>query len=643
MVAIGVLGVAISFYAARSGVSDSQVLFWTGLVAIVAPIAYRLAGSSATRGERIGLCVLLVVALYLMKVLYSPVAFTFSDEYVHAANAERALLTGHLFNENLIISVTEYYPGLASATSAVASLTGLGFFPAGLLVIGAARLVLALALFLLLERLTGSARVAGLGVLIYAGNPNFLFWSAQYAYESLALPLLIALLYLVAGRRFASRQELLIALILVPAITVTHHLTAYAMTTVLVVVALAALVRREERARWTLLLAAYAAVVTVGWLVLVASSTRAYLQPVFQGAFESMRDVIGGAGDEAAGRSLFESSEGVVAPVAERIVALAAVGIPFALLPIGLVALARRERPDALVTVLRIAAVGVFAALLLRFAPGAWETGSRASEFLYIGLALVAGVGAERLLEHRWSRDAALVTAGLAASIIVAGGVIAGWAPALRLPQPFEVRVEGRTIEPAGVEVARWSRQLGRTAVISDVSNARLLEIYALHRAFDSEYPSISAILEEPAFPPWQPETLRELGARYVLIDERRAAWDNMAGYFFTPPGVDPDDPDRYFPPEQYEKFERLGADRLVDGGFLSLYDIDRAILESLCDALSSQPSSASPPWRRARSCSRRPRRCGSLPAWRSPSRCRASPISGRWPRRSPTSRHSSC
>ena len=31
--------------------------------------------------------------------------------------------------------------------------------------------------------------MAGLGVAIYTGNFNFLFWGAQFSYESLALPL----------------------------------------------------------------------------------------------------------------------------------------------------------------------------------------------------------------------------------------------------------------------------------------------------------------------------------------------------------------------------------------------------------------------------------------------------------------------
>ena len=55
------------------------------------------------------------------------------------------------------------------------------------------------ALFLFLERVTRSARAAGIGVAVYACNPSFLYFDSQFAYESLALTIAAALL-LVAVR-----------------------------------------------------------------------------------------------------------------------------------------------------------------------------------------------------------------------------------------------------------------------------------------------------------------------------------------------------------------------------------------------------------------------------------------------------------
>jgi hypothetical protein len=166
----------------------------------------------------------------------------------------------------------------------------------------------------LIERVSGSARAAGLGVLIYANNSNFVFWSAQYAYESLSLPLLVALLYLVALRRGPARTWLIPALVLVPAIAMTHHLTSYAMAISLAAIAVVELIRRR-RAAWPIaLLAGYAVAVTATWLVLVAETTRTYIEPVVTRAVEATLDVVGGADDESSGRALFESTAGVVTP-----------------------------------------------------------------------------------------------------------------------------------------------------------------------------------------------------------------------------------------------------------------------------------------------------------------------------------------
>ena len=52
--------------------------------------------------------------------------------------------------------------------------------------------------------LTGA--IGGIGSVLAIAYPNYLFWSSQYSYESLALPLamLVLLLGLFRGRRNAS-------------------------------------------------------------------------------------------------------------------------------------------------------------------------------------------------------------------------------------------------------------------------------------------------------------------------------------------------------------------------------------------------------------------------------------------------------
>ena len=174
---------------ARTGRGGAAPLLWCGLVLLVGPFAARLLSLTPTRGERLALVGLLGIALYAVKVMYAPFDFTFADELVHAHNAGDVLRTGHLFGVNSILPVTPRYPGLPSVTAAVASLTGLGIFGSGLLVIAVARLILVLGIFVLVEAVSGSSRAAGIAALVYAANPNFVFFDAQFAYESLALPL----------------------------------------------------------------------------------------------------------------------------------------------------------------------------------------------------------------------------------------------------------------------------------------------------------------------------------------------------------------------------------------------------------------------------------------------------------------------
>src|SRR5262249_7224413 len=150
--------------------------------------------SSASRAERISLAVLLGVSLFVVKILASPTGFVRFDELGTWRATNDVLQTGHLFSLNPMIVSTKGFPGLESVTAAVASLTGLSIFHSGLIVLGVARTMLVVVLFMFIERVTGSARAAGIGVAVYACNPSFLYFDSQFAYESLALPIALVLL-----------------------------------------------------------------------------------------------------------------------------------------------------------------------------------------------------------------------------------------------------------------------------------------------------------------------------------------------------------------------------------------------------------------------------------------------------------------
>ena len=70
----------------RAAAGWAEPLFWTGLLVLVMPFTARLASTAAPRRERVGLVVLLALALYLVKVVHSPYAFTFPDEFELVGN-----------------------------------------------------------------------------------------------------------------------------------------------------------------------------------------------------------------------------------------------------------------------------------------------------------------------------------------------------------------------------------------------------------------------------------------------------------------------------------------------------------------------------------------------------------------------------
>jgi hypothetical protein len=112
VVASGLLVISSAYIYSRAGEDGSLVLFWFGVLLIVLPIAARLTSASASRRERIGLVSLLGIGLFLVKIIHSPVVFTFQDELIHLRSAQDILQQQRLFLPNPTLRVVAYFPGL---------------------------------------------------------------------------------------------------------------------------------------------------------------------------------------------------------------------------------------------------------------------------------------------------------------------------------------------------------------------------------------------------------------------------------------------------------------------------------------------------------------------------------------------------
>lgn len=577
---VGVLLVAIAYLYSRSGSTAIEPVFWAGLLLVVVPIAARLIAVAPSRHERIALLIVLGLSLYLIKYIHSPFMFTFSDEFVHSYNVLQIIQNKTLFNGNNILPVTPLYPGLEIVTATFSSLSGLPVFESGLIVVGFARTIMILALFLLYERLSGSQRVAGIGTLLYVGTPNFVFWSVQFSYESLSLPMAVVVLYAIARRGAMQDQSqhigmTLFILMTIPAIVMTHHLTTYALVGFLILLSALYVVyhrwgKVEQPHTWGISFFALTAAVT--WLFFVASLTLSYLSPVLTRAIVSIFDLAAG---EETGRQLFQSNSGYVAPLWERITGIGAVLLLLLAAPLGLWQIWRKHLGNAFVLLLGGAALGYFGALGMRFTPAGWETGNRAASFMFIGLAFTVALGFVEFWSH--TRFQKLITTLFPAyvAVVLLGGIIAGWQPNLRLARPLVVAVADRATEPQGVTMARWFQgALGSDHFVgADSSNALLLLLYADQHVITGRSPDISGLIREPGFATWQKKTLQTL--EYVVVDRRNISWNVMEGIYFDQlnNGVLPETDllDR----DIYTKFETLPeASRIFDSGNITIYDV---------------------------------------------------------------------
>jgi len=567
----GLALIAIANALSRSGHGGGQAAFWCGILLIVVPAALRLAGPDASLRERAAIVTVAGLAMYGAKLLRDPFEFTFADELAHLRNVQNILHSGNLFEPNSILPVTPHYPGLESLASALVDLSGVSPFWAGVVLIGFARVLVPLALLLAFTRLSGSARAGGLAALAYAATPTFLYFAAQFSYASLAIPLMTVVLLALARRETTTDAERvawsIALLVLVAGIVPIHHITSYGVIALLFAVSIAYAVIPGREARdgpW--LLAVGALLLAGAWLVLEAWQTVDYLRPVVHNAVTDTYDTVF---RQTQGRTPFSGPGDATTPIGERAIAFGSVITLLALVLAGGWIVWFRHRREPLTVVLALAAFAYLGTLPLRLIPNAWETASRASEFLFLGVALLAGLALSWQLERRpglWTR---ILAAGLIA-LVICGGIVAGWPSQSRLARPLRVTIAGREVLSPSYAAADFTgAELGSGRRIgAEDSDARLLLTRARQTAIEGTNPDVQDVLRSDLLEPWMAPLLRRERIGYLVTDRRKVSSDNILGYFF-----DVGTPDLW-PGSAAAKFERGDVDRRYDGGDIVVYDV---------------------------------------------------------------------
>jgi hypothetical protein len=587
MAAAGVLVASVAYAAGRQGYASSpwaNRAYWLGQALILVPVAARLLSRrplSATGAAT--LVIVLTVAEYLLKVCYSPLSFTFTDELLHWRSTVNLIQTGKLFTVNYGLPIGPRYPGLEEVTSALVSVTGLPIFAAGLIVAGVAHLLFICLLYLTFQFVSRSVRVGGIAALVYSSTPSLNSFDAMFVYETLALAFL-ALSLLAAWRAAGGRsrgergRSFVLAVLAILATVMTHHVTSYILVGSLFLVALAGLLTRAWRTALTVgALAVISAAAVACWVIFVAPATLAYFRPTAEGLAEGIYALQTGASSHAPSTSASPPGDQLLEGIV--IVAITIV------LPLGWWQVWRRHCYDPWVLAMALGSLGWFVALAIRLGtPDGQELAGRAATFVYIPVSLIIALVVSRLVDgalaRRWESVAvAIAVAGTLTFLF--DGLANGWPPYWeRLPGPHQVAGFERSIGPEEIATAQWTL----SALGPGQRFAADIGIYPALIGYGDQNPlqNVGFLYFGPRYTPAIARAARAQAVQYILVDQRLSQSLPASGSYF--PGDNPrvsgdtmtgNGP---IPLRDLTKFNHVGGvSRIYDNGDIVIYDLQGA------------------------------------------------------------------
>lgn len=559
-VALVALGAALVVWAYRKAPTEQiqsyDPIFWIGMVLAYLAIAWR-----AVSGRHAVLWLgFLGLFTLLPKFWMSPNAPIYFDETAHFALL-RAVIAGHkLFQYTPLLPIGTYYPGMESAAAAIHWLTGLSAWDSALTLIAVVHCLVPVQIYYIARALPVHHRWAVVAGLVYAVNPSFIYEDVQFAYESVAILLMLTIvrLYLeaLAAERVGGRSwrrtlltSLLIAVLSFGCV-VTHHLTSLAGIGVLLVGALVLKPMtgfadrhgggRRLFVRWTpvVTLAACFAL----WVGFVAPGTVSYLLPNVSKPGAQLLAELGltKASKRNGGlRTLFYHS---AAPGYERFAAFAAPALIAVALLCAVVGWLRKRplRSNFLWSFVLVA--GYLASLPVTVTAEGAAGAHRTWSTTYVGVSLLpAALAILFRLDRRKRRVKRVAAAAGAAALVVllVGNVSAGEPIDYRFPGPYEFGSDTRSVTPETLRLARWILvHLGPGAhVVTDEYTALPLTTYA-HAITPQQGPGlpIGEIWYDRHPPdPSLMDALQLYGDVYIVVDTRVAQYVAPQAELFFP------------------------------------------------------------------------------------------------------------
>jgi hypothetical protein len=624
IVGVGLLMVGAGDALGRTSHQSPVVpLFLAGLAFIFAPCAWRLTGTAARRNERIWVSVILGLALLASYVFRSPLIFDNFDELAHGATLTRLLDSRALFQDNPILPVGPFYPGIQLVTITTKWLTGLPLLLDQMVVLALTRIVVVLCVFLIVERACHSSRAGGIGVLVYAANPDFYSLGAQYGYQTLALAFAVAVVYLLFVSIDAAQPKrgslFALALISIAGMVVSHHVTAWLTIGFLVVWAAGLrflidppgqpataatagqapatedlarssagiasrgkyLARRKKQSR-IVGLAALVGVVLAGlWIAFLGHVLTGYIDPIIQAG---TRSAIATVRQLHGDRKLFQNSAGGGTPHWESALMLAAAVFFCLIILISLYAVIWKKsvRGGRLRYLPAVIAATYPFAMLSNISSAAKEIGGRTNTLIFFGVAVVVGGWlAGRLLMRRRLIER-MATIGVAVICFLGSTLYGGGPLPILVNGPYIVGGHERSVGSPSLALATWvSTHLpAGSQVAVDRDNGGLLNDFGqvvpvtpLNGAGDP-----APLFFDRQLTPSDISFIRKDHIRYIVTDTRLTEALPLFGAYIAP--GETGRPTRLTAAE-LEKFNSIrGVYRIYDNGAIQVYDLSQLLGE---------------------------------------------------------------
>jgi hypothetical protein len=200
--------------------------------------------------------------------------------------------------------------------------------------------------------------------------------------------------------------------------------------------------------------------------------------------------------------------------------------------------------------------------------------------FIFIALAYVLAIGALKGWLPQFPTKARIAVLTVWVTSIFLGGLIVGWPRWLRMPGPYLVVADSRSVEPEGVAAAKWvGEYLGPdNRIAADRVNSFLMLSHGEQHPVTIFYDRVDTprLFFSPEFGPAEQAILELGGIQYIVVDYRLSTDLPQTGIYFE---LGEQNARKHADPidlVSLTKFDGLGRiSRIFDSGDIVIYGVE--------------------------------------------------------------------